>query len=55
MSGIKFQLVAVNDENKKVQILNEDSDMNYLESIADARDGMMWVGSDLCDLKVVRA
>jgi len=55
MSRIKFQLVAVDHNNKRVQILNEDSDMSYLERIADARDGMAWVGSEPCSLEVVRA
>jgi hypothetical protein len=55
MSKTKFQLVAVDDNNKKVQILNEDSDYDYLERIADNRDGMVWLGSNLYDLKVVSA
>ena len=55
MSNTMFQLVAVDDNNKRVQILNEDHDSTYLEKIADARDGMIWVGSNLYDLKVVRA
>ena len=50
----KFQLVAVDDNQKRVQILNEDSDVQYLERIADARDGMVWVGSNVYDLKVIR-
>jgi len=56
MSGNSvYQLVAVNDDKKIVQMLNEDSDRDFLENIADARDGMVWVGSSLCDLKVVHA
>ena len=55
MSKIMFQLIAVDHNNKRVQILNEDSDEKYLERIADARDGMTWVGSEPCSLEVVRA
>lgn len=55
MSNPKFQLIAVDDNDKRVQIINEDSDSNYLERIADARDGMVWLGSNVYDLKVVPA
>ena len=55
MSNPKFQLVAVDDNNKKVQILNEDTDYDYLERIADNRDGMVWLGSNVYDLRVVPA
>ena len=53
MSKTKYQLVAIDDDKKVVQMLNEDTDSNFLEKIADAREGMIWVGSKLCDLKVV--
>lgn len=55
MSNPKFQLIAVDDNDKRVQIINEDSDSNYLERIADARDGMVWLGSNVYGLKVVQA
>lgn len=55
MSNTKFQLIAVDDNDKKVQVINEDSDSSYLERIADARDGMVWLGSNVYDLKVVPA
>lgn len=57
MSNTKpmYQLVAIDDDKKVVQMLNEDTDSNFLEKIADARDGMIWVGSSLCDLKVIPA
>ena len=52
---MKFQLVAVDNNDKKVQILAEDCDTNYLDRIVEARDGMTWIGSEPCTLKVVRA
>lgn len=57
MSNTKpmYQLVAVDDDKKVVQMLNQDSDHDFLEKIADARDGMIWIGSNLYDLKVVSA
>lgn len=50
-----FQLIAVDRNNKRVQIINEDSSQSFLERIAEARDGMTWVGSEPCSLEVVRA
>lgn len=59
MSNLKskpiFQLIAVDRNNKRVQIINEDSDQSYLERIVEARDGFAWVGSEPCSLEVVRA
>lgn len=55
MSNPTFQLIAIDDNNKRVQIINEDSDPEYLERISEARDGMVWLGSQIYGLKVVRA
>lgn len=51
----KYQLVAVDDDKKVVQMLNEDVDSNFLESIVEAREGIVWVGNKVCDLKVIPA
>lgn len=48
---MKVQLVAIHDDGKKT-VVNDTNDINYLEQIVEARDGTMWIGSDLCDLRV---
>lgn len=52
---MKFQLIAVDTKNTKVQVLAEDRDCEYLDRIVEARDGMTWIGSEPCTLKVARA
>lgn len=51
---MKFQLVAIDTKNTKVQVLAEDRDSEYLDRIVEARDGMTWIGSEPCTLKVAR-
>ena len=50
-----FQLVAINNNNVRVQILAEDHNTEFLDKIVEARDGFAWVGSEPCSLEVVRA
>lgn len=45
------QLVAVHSDGKKT-VINTTQDVEFLDKIVEARDGTMWIGSDLCDLRV---
>ena len=54
MKNPTFQLLAVDHKDKVVQIVAEDSDYSYLDRIVEGRDGMTWIGSEPCSLKVVR-
>lgn len=48
---MKVQLIAVHPDGKKT-VINTTNDVQYLDKIVEDRDGMAWIGSDLCDLKV---
>ena len=47
----RIQLIAVHPSGKTT-VINTTNDLNYLEKIVEARDGTVWIGSDLCDLRV---
>ena len=46
-----LQLIAVHPDGKQT-VINNTQDINYLDKIVEDRDGTMWIGSDLCDLRV---
>lgn len=48
---LRVQLVAVHPDGRKT-VINDTNDVNYLEEIADKRGGLVWLGSDICDLRV---
>ena len=54
MTNPTYQLLAIDHKNKIVQIVTEDSDCEFLDKVVEARDGMTWIGSEPCSLKVVR-
>lgn len=54
MSQIKYQIIAI-DRNEKKTVVNESSDIQYLDNIVAARDGFAWIGGEACTLEVVRA
>lgn len=45
------QLVAVHSDGKQT-VINDTQDMAFLEKIVEMRDGTVWIGSELCDLRV---
>lgn len=45
------QLVAIHDNGEQT-VINTTQDMAYLEKIVEMRDGSVWIGSELCDLRV---
>ncbi len=45
------QLIAEHPNGKKT-VINNTNDVEFLDKIIESRDGMMWIGSDLCDLKI---
>lgn len=45
------QLIAVHPDGKQT-VINNTQDVEFLDKIVEARDGTMWIGSDLCDLRV---
>lgn len=54
MSNTTFQLLAVDHNDKVVQVVSEDTDCTFLDRVVEARDGITWIGSEPCSLKVVR-
>lgn len=46
-----LQLIAVHPDGKQT-VINNTQDINYLDKIVEDRDGTMWIGSDMCDLRV---
>lgn len=48
---MKVQLVAVHNDGTHT-IINTTNDPVYLDQIVEDRDGTIWIGSELCDLKV---
>lgn len=54
MSNPMFQILALDHSNKVVQVVTEDGDCGFLDRIVEARDGITWIGSEPCSLKVVR-
>ena len=48
---MKVQLVAVHSDGHKT-VINDTNDPAYLDKIVEARDGTVWIGSELCDLRV---
>lgn len=46
---MKVQLIAIHSDGKTT-VVNTTNDTEFLEKIIEARDGMVWIGSDLCDL-----
>lgn len=46
-----IQLVAIHPDNRET-IINTTQDIAYLDQIVEDRGGTVWLGSDLCDLKV---
>lgn len=48
---LRAQLVAVHPDGRET-VINDTPDIRYLEEIADKRGGLIWLGSDICDLKV---
>lgn len=45
------QLVAVHSDGKQT-VINTTQDVEFLDKIIEARDGSVWIGSELCDLRV---
>lgn len=45
------QLIAEHPDGRKT-VINSANDVEFLDKIVESRDGMIWIGSDLCDLKV---
>ena len=45
------QLIAVHPDGSKT-VINDTNDIAFLDKIVEDRDGMVWLGSDLCDLRV---
>lgn len=45
------QLVAVHSDGKQT-VINDTQDTEFLDRIVEARDGSIWIGSELCDLRV---
>ena len=45
------QLIAEHPNGEQT-VINNTNDVEFLDKIIESRDGMMWIGSDLCDLKV---
>ena len=45
------QLIAVHPDGKQT-VVNNTQDVEFLDKIVEARDGIVWIGSDLCDLRV---
>ena len=45
------QLVAVHPDGEKT-VINTTQDLTFLDQIVEDRDGTMWIGSDICDLRV---
>lgn len=45
------QLVAVHADGKQT-VINTTQDIDFLDKIVEARDGSVWIGSELCDLRV---
>ena len=45
------QLIAEHPDGKKT-VINTTQDVDFLDRIVEDRDGTMWIGSDLCDLRV---
>ena len=48
---MKVQLIAVHSDGKQT-VVNTTNDSEYLDKIVEARDGTIWIGSELCALKV---
>ena len=45
------QLIAIHDDGHKT-VINDTNDMQFLDQIVEDRDGTIWIGSELCDLRV---
>lgn len=45
------QLIAVHPDGRKT-VVNDTNDVQFLDRIVEDRDGMVWIGSELCDLRV---
>ncbi len=48
---MRVQLIATGSDGK-VTVVNTTNDAEYLDKIVEARDGSIWIGSELCDLRV---
>ena len=48
---MKVQLIAIHPDGRQT-VVNTTNDIEYLDRIVESRDGMTWIGSDLCDLRV---
>lgn len=48
---MKVQLVAIDSKGKQT-VINDTNDIAYLDRIIENTDGTMWIGSELCDLRV---
>lgn len=48
---MRVQLIAVRSDGQNV-LINDTNDIEYLNRIVEARDGTIWLGSDVCDLVV---
>ena len=49
--SLRVQLVVVHPDGKQT-IINTTNDPVFLDKIVEDRDGTVWIGSDLCDLRV---
>lgn len=48
---MRVQLIAVHPDGRKT-VINDTNDVHFLEEIVEKRGGLVWLGSDICDLKV---
>lgn len=48
---MRVQLIAIRPNGSSV-IVNDTNDYQFLTRIVEARDGTIWLGSDICDLVV---
>ncbi len=46
-----LQLIAVHPDGKKT-VINTTQDLQFLDKIVEDRGGQIWIGSDVCDLRV---
>lgn len=48
---MKVQLVAIHSDGKQT-VINTTNDVVWLDQIVEDREGTVWIGSELCDLRV---
>lgn len=48
---MKVQLIAIHSDGKET-VINDTNDVRFLEQIVENRGGLIWIGNELCDLRV---